>query len=434
MLRITGVLFLFCFLLPVAMGKPSLTVSQSYYTLTPEGCRFDMLVKLPDGLNAKASQASASFTVRQRNWSHDREHTASSSLIYRAPLKGATASFSFADMYDCDLFGDSFTLTVWLDQEELSSSDFYLSRPDCNDGDCSDRGSEVIWYKEEQAARSLESQNKYEEEVDKKNEELEAAAERFAARFKGEIPLRHPTLLGLKTADTLGTYGIRYEPIGFFTVGVAERVDLGLGVRSFRVGEEKLIFPGAEVKIKLVNESKYTPAISLSASGNTLMRDRQIPQGSGGLRLGASALGSFSEDAQNIGDTQFTAGLHASRLLQSGANKSFNARLHMGVLFTQTSAAKGTELGAQSYTGEDLILQFGADFTEWHNVLALLAEGSYSVARDRTELSAGFRATLGGLSTDLGVGFTGAESVVVDGAAIDLPARFFPRLGFSFLF
>lgn len=441
-----------------AGAEPAVTVLQSYYTYTPEGCRVDVLGALPEGVDAGAlSQASAALRLREERWTsagyqkEDREH-----FDFRVQpqegLGGFSASFSLPDRYDCTLSRyDDARLILRIGAGAWRSEAIETSAPWCQaphrednfsysfdtSNPCSATATpDELWdllsrAEREQTRQAAEHAAERQEERD-----LEAAGKRFTKRLEGDIALRHPTLLGIKTGDTLGKYGVRYEPVGFFTLGATERLDLGLGVRSFKAGEERLFFPGVEAKLQLLREGKYAPAVALSASGNTLMKDRALPQGTGGLRLGSSAPGGFAEEAQRVGDTQFTLGLHATRdmgILEGVAGRP-RMRVHGGALYAQTLAAKGSELGAQLGSGEDVLLSLGLDFTSRRNLVALLAEGTYSLAQERLELSGGFRLSLAGITTDLGVGFTGAEQGVVDGALVELPARFYPRLGFSYLF
>jgi hypothetical protein len=435
MLKTTAFFILLLSILPTALAEQPLKVLQSYDTQSGSDCHYDLLIALPEGVS-KEDLLLSSARVETTQWSyttHEYEKlTNQGTLSYRAALQGATVSFVLPASGSCYLPYEA-KIVIESNAETFSSSGISTSNSYCGG---EDRSGESLWTCKELEAIQYKQRQKEREAEKAENADIRDAGERYTARLTGEVALRHPSLLGIKTADTLGKLGLRYEPIGFFTLGLTERLDLGLGVRSYRAGEEKLFFPGAEAKLKIVNEGELLPAISISASGNTLTKDRALSQGNGGLRLGSSSLGSFSDEAQHVGDTQFTLGLHGSKelgVLQGAAGKP-HARLHMGALYTKTTATKGVESGAQSYTGDDLILQAGVDFTESHNVLALLAEGSYSLASQRTDIGAGFRASLGGFAADVGVGFASAESRVVDGSLIELPARFYPRIGFSFLF
>lgn len=431
--RISWVFLLWLGFFGRVWADSSVTVLQAYHSHQKQGTQVDLLLALPEGVAPEdLSAASVSFQ---------------GSASYCDPV------FDFYPRYDAALGGivshfvnlsgcySGGVVTLRIGSAEYRSR--YVNTTSYHpsyDSPCRKmpEGCDPLVEIPAQAAR--QKQREAEDALppskdDELEDQLEFAGERFVKRLTGETALRHPALLGSKTAYTLGRLGVRYEPIGFFTVGIAERLDLGLGVRSFRAGEENLFFPGAELKAQVIKESHYLPAVAVSASGNTLMKDRTLPQGTGGLRLGASAYG-FEEQAQQVGDTQFALGLHASKHIgqvREIAGKP-NLTLHAGTIYTKTQAAKGNEAGASLYTGDDLIVTGGFDVTGTHNFIAFLGEATYSVASERFDVSAAFRLSLAGVTADLGVGFTGEEQAAIDGQIVTLPPRFFPRLGLSYLF
>jgi hypothetical protein len=257
------------------------------------------------------------------------------------------------------------------------------------------------------------------------------AGDRWEERTTSKLDIRYPFLLETRTAYGVGKKGFTLEPVGFLTYGLSDGIDVGLGVRGFGVGKDKLFLPGADLKLTLLKERRFLPAFAVSATGSTLTKKGDFSTPGAGVRLGSSALG-FAEAARSVGDTQFTAGLHTSKQLFSRGEGTDSAslRLHAGVIYAHTEAAKGGEApipGARS--GDELFVSFGVDAAVGYKTTALVAEGLYSPLSGRRELNAAFRVFLAGLVLDLGTGFTGPQSGIVDGALVELPARFYPRVG-----